>query len=337
MTRAKNPARTPDRRQMLQLALVGAGIGALGVEALTEAPSFRRAGIAFDTSVGLTVVGLEEREAQGALDAGFGEIRRLERVAGLSTPGSDIRKLNATGRLEKPDPALLDMLSVAQDMHGATEGAFDVTVQPLWIFYDSFARRGAWPTEDEAAEARSLIGQRHVRFDADAIVFERPGMGVTLNSLTHGYAADRVAKVLAERGVRQAFVDTGEMEVLGRNAKNRDWTTALKHPRVADAMLGTAPLTGCMATAGDYAYTWSEDFSRHHILDPRTGYSPASFACVSVIAEKAVLADALSTAVSVVGPEEGLKLLKRFNAEAYGVTKRGEVWSSPGFQRQNLA
>jgi thiamine biosynthesis lipoprotein len=102
-------------------------------------------------------------------------------------------------------------------------------------------------------------------------------------------------------------------------------------------MLGTAPLTGCMATAGDYAYTWSEDFSRHHILDPRTGYSPASFACVSVIAEKAVLADALSTAVSVVGPEEGLKLLKRFNAEAYGVTKRGEVWSSPGFPRQNLA
>ena len=130
-------------------------------------------------------------------------------------------------------------------------------------------------------------------------------MGITLNSLTHGYAADRVAKILAERGVKQAFVDTGEMEVLGRNAKGRDWTAALKHPRQADAMLGTAPLTGCMATAGDYAYTWSEDFSRHHILDPRTGYSPASFACVSVIAEKAVLADALSTAISVVGPGRG--------------------------------
>jgi thiamine biosynthesis lipoprotein len=327
----------PNRRQMLQLALAGAGVGALGAKTFSDAPSFRRAGVAFDTGVGLTVVGLEPREAQAALDAGFAEIRRLERVAGLSTPGSDIRKLNAIGRLEKPDPALLDMLATAQDVHRASDGAFDVTVQPLWIFYDSFAKRGDWPSEAQAAPARSLIGQHRMRFDADAIVFERPGMGITLNSLTHGYAADRVAKILAERGVQQAFVDTGEMEALGRNAQNRDWTAALKHPRVADAMLGTAPLTGCMATAGDYAYSWSEDFSRHHILDPRTGLSPASFACVSVIAEQAVLADALSTAVSVVGPEAGLRLLRHFNAEAYGVTKAGEVWSTPGFPRQNLA
>jgi len=92
-----------------------------------------------------------------------------------------------------------------------------------------------------------------------------------------------------------------------------------------------------MATAGDYAYTWSEDYSRHHILDPRSGLSPASFACVSVIAEKAVLADALSTAISVVGPDEGLALLRHFKAEAYGVTKQGEVWASAGFPRQNLA
>ena len=176
-----------------------------------------------------------------------------------------------------------------------------------------------------------------MRFNNDEIVFGRPGMGITLNSLTHGYAADRVAQVLAEHGVKQAFVDTGEMEALGRNARGRDWTTALKHPRDAEAMLGTAPLTGCMATAGDYAYTWSADYSRHHILDPRTGASPASFACVSVIAEKAVLADALSTAVSVVGPDEGMRLLDRFKAEAYGVTKRGTVWASPGFPRQNLA
>jgi thiamine biosynthesis lipoprotein len=176
-----------------------------------------------------------------------------------------------------------------------------------------------------------------VRFDAAAIRFERPGMGVTLNSLTHGYAADRVAKILSQRGVKQAFVDTGEMEVLGRNARGRDWTAALKHPRQADAMLGTAPLTGCMATAGDYAYTWSEDYCRHHILDPRSGLSPASFACVSVIAEKAVLADALSTAISVVGPDEGLALLRHFKAEAYAVTKKGEVWASAGFPRQNLA
>jgi thiamine biosynthesis lipoprotein len=331
---------TSNRRQMLQFALVSAGVGAagfLGAKELADAPVFRRAGVAFDTSVGLTIVGLDEREATAALDAGYAEIRRLERIAGLSTPGSDIRKLNATGHLDRPDPALLDMLAVAEDMHRVTSGAFDVTVQPLWIFYDSFAKRGVWPTDEEAAPARNLIGQNFVRFDEDSIRFERPGMGITLNSLTHGYAADRVAKVLAERGVKQAFVDTGEMESLGHNARGRDWTVAIRHPRQADALLGAAPLTGCMATAGDYAYTWSEDYSRHHILDPRSGYSPASFACVSVIAERAVLADALSTAISVVGPDDGMRLLRHYGAEAYGVTKAGKVWASEGFPRQSLA
>jgi thiamine biosynthesis lipoprotein len=328
-----------NRRQMLQLALMGSGLCAAGAFAAgaRETPSFRRAGVAFDTGVALTVVGLDEREAEAALDAGFAEIRRLERVAGLSTPGSDIRRLNAQGRLERPDRALLDMLAVADEVHRASGGAFDVTVQPLWIFYDAYARRGAWPSNEEAAPARALIGQRLVRFDAEAIRFDKPGMGITLNSLTHGYAADRVAAVLAGRGVKQAFVDTGEMESLGHAANDRQWTAAVRHPRQADAMLGTAPVTGCMATAGDYAYSWSDDYSRHHILDPRTGSSPASFATVVVIAQKAVVADALSTAVSVLGPDEGAKLLKTFDAEAYGVTKAGKVWATPRFPRQNLA
>ena len=108
---------------MLQLALVGAGLGATGVfgaQELAQAPTFRRLGVAFDTTVGLTVVGLEDREAQAAMDAGFAEIRRLERVVGLSTPGSDIARLNAEGRLKKPDPALLAMLAVADEVHDAT-------------------------------------------------------------------------------------------------------------------------------------------------------------------------------------------------------------------------
>ncbi len=334
-----------NRRQMLQLALIGAGLGvsslgASGVWAAGEGRGeklFRRPGLAFDTSVALTVVGRDEAEAEAALDAGFSEIRRLERIVGLSTPGSDIRRLNAEGRLENPDPAMLDMLAVAEEVHRASGGAFDVTVQPLWIFYDAFARRGLWPTNEEAAPARALIGQKGLRFGAEAVSFEKPGMGITLNSLTHGYAADRVAKVFCDLGVRRAFVDTGEMEALGRAPHDRTWTAALKHPRQPDAMLGTAPLTGAMATAGDYAYTWSADYSRNHILDPRTGFSPASLATVVVIAQRAVVADALSTAVMVMGPIDGAKLLQKFDAEAYGITKAGKVWATPGFPREHLA
>lgn len=329
----------PNRRNLLKLALSGSGLGAAASATLLyrDQPSYRRAGVAFDTGVALTVVGLDERDANLALDAGFAEIRHLEQVASLTRPGSDICRLNASGRLANPDRALLDMLAVADKVHRATEGAFDVTLQPLWILYDSYAKRGEWPSDEQSAPARALIGQADVAFDHDEIAFARPGMAITLNSLTHGYAADCVARVLAERGVQQAFVDTGEMETLGHGAGGGPWRAGIQHPRQRDRLLGHLPFRGCIATAGDYQYYWSEDYSRNHILDPLSGASPASFASVSVIARSAVLADALSTAVCVVGPDKAVDLLRRFEAEAYALTKEGSIWSTPGFPREQLA
>ena len=324
------------RRNFLRFALGSTGLGAAAVAAHPrhEPLSFRRAGVAFDTGVALTIAGVGEALANDALDAGFAEIRRLERVASLTQPGSDIRRLNATGRLDQPDGALLDMLAIADEVHQATSGAFDVTIQPLWILYDSYAKRGEWPTDEQAAPARNLIGQNRMSFDPQRIEFDLPGMGITLNSLTHGYAADRVAQVLAARGIKQAFIDTGEMESVGSNADGGAWSTAIQHPRQKDCLLGTLPLQGCIATAGDYQYYWSEDYSRNHILDPRSGDSPTSFATISVIARTAVLADALSTAVCVVGTDQAASLLQRFQAEAFGITKQGNVWSTPGFPQQ---
>ena len=329
----------PNRRNLLKLALSGSGLGAAGSATLLyrDQPSYRRAGVAFDTGVALTIVGLDDRDANLALDAGFAEIRRLEQVASLTRPGSDICRLNANGRLANPDRALLDMLAVADQVHRATEGAFDVTLQPLWILYDAYAKRGEWPSDEQSAPARALIGQADVAFNHDEIAFARPGMAITLNSLTHGYAADRVARVLAEHGVQHAFVDTGEMETLGHGAGGGPWKAGIQHPRHRDRLLGHLPFRGCIATAGDYQYYWSEDYARNHILDPLSGTSPASFASVSVIARSAVLADALSTAVCVVGPDKAVDLLRRFEAEAYALTKEGSIWSTPGFPREQLA
>jgi thiamine biosynthesis lipoprotein len=329
----------PNRRNVLRLALTGSGLGVAASAAFIsrQKSSYRRAGVAFDTGVTLTVAGLDERDAEEALDAGFAEIRRLEQVASLTKAGSDICRLNGSGRLANPDQALLDMLDVADQVHRATEGAFDITVQPLWILYDSYAKRGTWPSDEQSAPARALIGQGRIAVAPNEIAFQQTGMGITLNSLTHGYAADRVARVLAERGVKQAFVDTGEMETLGRSADGGAWQAGIQHPRERDSLLGSLPFSGCMATAGDYQYYWSEDFARNHILDPRNGASPASFASVSVIAPTAVLADALSTAVCVVGRDRAEGLLRQFDAQAYGVGKDGTIWATPGFPKSALA
>lgn len=323
---------TVTRRTALQMAIGGTAGAALWASTKPRAKTFRRSGIAFDTVMTLTIISDDAGQARSAFDAAFVEIRRLEAVVGLSTDGSQIQVLNRTGCLRKPDPSLIEILQTCTKVHSASDGAFDVTVQPLWLLYDGFAKQGLWPGRDEIARTARLVDQAAVRISEAEVSFTKPGMGVTLNSLTHGYAADRVAGVFARHGIARAFIDTGELEARGRPDASRPWTAGIRHPRNPQAFIAAAPVTrGCMATAGDYAYFWSPDFSRNHILDPRTAASPQSFASVSVIAACGLLADALSTAVCVVGPERAEPLLKHFDAKAFGVTKQGAIFRTPGF------
>ena len=161
-------------------------------------------------------------------------------------------------------------------------------------------------------------------------------MGITLNSLTHGYAADRVAKVFAAHGVQQAFVDTGEMEALGRNARAR-LDGGFAPPRQADAMLGTAPLTGCHGDGGRLClYVVGGLFPPPHPRPAHRRFPGVLRLRLGNRGKGGAGRRALHRRFGC-WSDAGLSLLRRFNAEAYGVTKHGEVWASPGFPRQNLA
>ncbi len=244
----------------------------------------RRAGHAFGTTVFIRVEGLAKPEAEAALDAAFAEIRLVERVASLTNADSEISRLNRDGALKNPHPAFVEMLRFSQRLHQASNGAFDITVQPLWLLCDGKAKQGAWPNAAELEAARRLADQGKLQVDEDYLSFAEPGMGMTLNGVAQGYAADRVAAVLRARGVTSAFFDTGEIEALGLRPDRSAWTAAIQHPRHADKSVALANVTGALATSGDYEYFWSPDFERNHILDPRTGVSPKGFASASVLA-----------------------------------------------------
>ena len=309
------------RRRFIALAAGACGAGAwwLGEKRLKTVTETSRA---LGAHVTMTVLHEEESVARAAVAAAFAELEAIEDVMSLYRGGSQICRLNRDGALAQPDARLLEVLRCATEIAEKSGGAFDITVQPLW----------ALAGKDADAAALGLVDWRRVRFDERRVVLGA-GMAITLNGIAQGYAADAAMRVMRAHGVRHALIDAGELGAMGRSRGREPWSAGIQHPRAADAFAAVARLEDCcLATSGDYETAFSADFSRHHIVDPRSGRSPGELASVSVAAPTAMIADALSTAAFVLGAERGLALLREFpGSDALLITKNGRRLATPGF------
>ena len=296
----------------------------------------RRTARAFGTSVSVIAWHTDERAAIEAVDAAFGELELVEELMSIYRPGSQLSRLNQTGVLDKPHSYFVEALRAAEAMSQRSEGAFDITVQPLWSVFAEAKTRKMEPTADAIQRARQAVNWRRVVVSPARVRLRGKETQITLNGIAQGYAADRAAQALTSRGVAHALIDAGEIGTIGRKPSGEPWAIGLQHPRHDDAYLALAGLDGrCLATSGDYATTFSEDFLSHHLFDPRTGRSPTEFASVSVAAPSATLADALSTAVFVLGVNKGLDLIESTpGADALVMLKDGRTLATRGFPQQ---
>lgn len=288
---------------------------------------------ALGTEMSLTVRHGDESVASRAADAAIREIQRVDVTMSVYQPQSDLSKLNQRGSITAPDPYLIDVLRAAQNMSRRTDGAFDVTVQPLWTLYSEASREGRTPASSELDAMKRRIDWRRIEVLPDRIRLNGAEMAVTLNGIAQGYAADRAIAALRQHGITRALVNAGEVAPLGQKADAEPWTAGIQHPRREDAYLAVAPLDGrCLATSGDYASPFSKDFRFNHLFDPRTGRSPEYYASVSVVAPSATLADALSTALYVLPPDRAMTLIRSTSGtDAMFVLKTGRVLITSGF------
>ena len=156
-------------------------------------------------------------------------------------------------------------------------------------------------------------------------------MGITLNGIAQGFAADLVVARLQALGIRHALIDTGEWAALGTPEPHRDWKLGVADPRDARAVLARVAMDGrCMATSADNQCSFSPDFQHHHIFDPATGYSPSGLSCVAVLAPSCALADALTKVMFVAGFQHALQLAKAWNVDVLVVDKKGMWQASAG-------
>lgn len=326
------------RRTLLSASL---GLGAmlvhpsarLGTGALAGLTSYSGSGLAFGTSVTIRVLYDDAQEADAAIDAALQQVRKVDALMSLHQECSQVFQLNRRGHLPSPDQQVWHVLAFSQQLSRLTEGAFDITVQPLWDLFSRAHADGRLPTQGEVAAAKSLVDWRRLDVNRQQVRLHGAGRAITVNGVAQGYAVDLAIDALRNRGVRHALLDTGEFGAMGRKTHDQPWMLGIGHPRRHDAITAIVSMDGRkVATSGDYATFFSPDYRHHHIFDPATGDSPPELASATVMAPTGILADGLSTAFMVMGSERAFALASRMpNVDALLIDKTGVVRKTSGF------
>jgi len=271
------------------------------------------------TTAHITVSGGEAKAARAAGQEGYQALRRADKLLSTYQPDSEVSILN---RLAGKEPVqvssdTLEMLRKALHFGEVTNGAFDVTVGPLIALWRECAGEDRFPTEAEIQEALGRVGYRRIRLDERGQVrFENPGLRIDLGGIAKGYGVDLAYGAVRDKGFPDALVEAGgDLYAGGSRGHSQPWVVGIQDPRVskegpAEAVVKIPLSDRGVATSGHYRrYSMIQGKRVNHILDPRTGMPAEATASVTVVARDCTTADALATTVSVMGIQDGLKLI----------------------------
>lgn len=260
----------------------------------------------------------DEASANKAIAAVWARIEHLNSVMSDYDSNSELMRLcrdSGPGQPVVVSPELFRVLRKSVEVSEQSEGAFDVTVGPLVKLWRRARRQKELPDPKLLQEARELVGFRRLRLCENCSVeLLKPGMKLDLGGIAVGDAADEAIKVLKQHGITRAMIDgSGDIVVSDPPPGTTGWRigiASLKEPDAAPMQFAT--LANCsISTSGDaYQFVEVADRRYSHIVDPKTGLGLTERCSVTIIAPDGITADALATAVSVLGPERGLKLIE---------------------------
>jgi len=264
----------------------------------------------------LVTIEVRGKGRERALDAALGEMARIERLMSRFLPTSDVARINAACRQPVTvSPETFWVMEKALSFSRLSGGAFDVTV-----------------ASQNGADYRDVLLDKK----ACQVSLRKQGMSLDLGGIAKGYAVDRAIEVLQGLGVQDALVNAGgEVRVLGDKTPDKGWSVGVQHPRAQNRLLCWLPLAGkAVATSGDYyRYNFRHGRRYSHILDPRRGETAGGCLAVTVVADQALVADALATAAFVLGPDDGMHLIESLpGVEGLLVGVDGSISTSLGLE-----
>lgn len=191
-----------------------------------------------------------------------------------------------------------------------TNGIFDISIAPLietWGFYE---RQFRDPDTAQIINILESVNYQNVKIRHDSVIID-PGMKIDLGGIAQGYAADQVAAILRKHKITSGLINIGgEIVAIGTAPQGRPWRIGIKNPREKGLIEMVELVDQALSTSGDYEKFFQVEGRRYpHIVNPRTGFPAQEFASVTIFSKSAAFADALATAVAIMGPEKGLKFL----------------------------
>ena len=296
-------------------------------------PLFRHRFRAMASEHVLLLDAADEARGERAAAAAIADVARIEAKYSRYRDDSVTAAINraAGGPPVAIDAETAALLRYADACHRLSGGRFDITsgvLRRVWDF-----RRTPPHLPDAAARmaVTALIGWDGVEWSDHAVRLPRAGMEIDFGGIGKEYAADRVATILAERGIAHALIDLGgDVRALGPRPDGAPWRVGIRHPRRAGATIATVELeSGAVATSGDYERFVEVDGRRYgHILDPRTGLPVAHWQSVSVVSPLAVTAGSCAT-IAMLCEAAGAAFLDAQNVSWIGVDAGG-VLHGPG-------
>ena len=309
-----------------------------------DRPAFRLTGDTMGTRYHITVVADVTPGQQSRLQESIDrELLLINQQMSTYLPDSELSQLNnaPVGEPVTVSPALFDVLALGLEVSWLTGGAFDYTVGglvDLWGF-GPVERLPEPPAAALLAERLASTGFQQISLNlGTSSVTRATPVSIDLSAIAKGYAVDVLAEQLAGQGFADYMVEIGgEIRVSGRNPGGRLWQIAVEQPDGGHSVNRVIPVSGvAIATSGDYRNYFEQDGKRYsHTIDPRTGYPITHrLASVTVVANSAAYADAMATAMMVLGPEAGQVLAGQLDLAIYQLIKSDEgfvSWHSDAF------
>ena len=280
------------RRRAIQLIAVGTGLPpAISLWDHFKSPAssrFEWQGRALGTQAKMQIHHNDQSKAAKIVAQSLQELERLERIFSLYRPDSELVALNRDGYLARPSFELREVLAESIRISELSRGAFDVTVQPLWESHRKFHAEGKVANKAAIETALRLVDYRKLEVSPSQIRLPVKGMAITLNGIAQGYITDRIADLMHNSGHDRVLVQMGEIH--GRAPNNQPWRIGL------DGLSDQVSLTtGAVATSSGSGTKFSN--TANHLINPSNGTSPGHYNSVSIIAARAMTADAISTAI----------------------------------------
>lgn len=286
---------------------------------------------AMDTVMSLTAYGSHAREA---LDSASAEIQRLDKLFSISSETGDIYRVNRDGEGDLSEDTR-SLLASALEYGKDTNGIFDCTIEPVMEAWGFTTKNYRIPSDSELAELLSHVDASTVTLSGNHVTLPED-VKLDLGGIAKGFTSARVMEVFKNSGVTSGIISLGgNVQTLGTKPDEKLWRVGIQDPNDLNAMFAVVEVSDeAVITSGAYQRYFEENgVHYHHIIDPRTGYPAESgLTSVTIISPDGTLADALSTSLFIMGPDDASAFWQnhRDKFEAIMMTENGEVLVTSG-------